>query len=255
MKIMYIDESGNHSLEKIDKNYPMFILAGVIIDYDDKDLIEKDFKDFKGDFFKTEEIILHTAEITRGINQYKILDDLNIRNKFYEKINHLMSKSPYKIVAVAIDQQKHKERYGNLAIGVYELSLHILVERFCFELSKNETGFIKCETRNEHLNNDIMIEWQRILNNGTRYIPAREIKRKIESFKLHNKKENIIGLQLADLVATPIGRYCLGKKTRQDFDIIKKKFRNKNGEFEKFGLIRLPKENEGKPAPQDYPPY
>ena len=32
MKIMFLDESGDHSLDKIDKSYPMFVLAGCIFD-------------------------------------------------------------------------------------------------------------------------------------------------------------------------------------------------------------------------------
>ena len=33
-KVMFLDESGDHSLIKIDKSYPMFVLAGCIFDLD-----------------------------------------------------------------------------------------------------------------------------------------------------------------------------------------------------------------------------
>ncbi|MFH1895962.1 MAG: DUF3800 domain-containing protein [bacterium] len=33
-RIMFLDESGDHSLDKIDKSYPMFVLAGCIFDLD-----------------------------------------------------------------------------------------------------------------------------------------------------------------------------------------------------------------------------
>ena len=32
MKIMFLDESGDHNLEKIDQQYPVFVLAGAIFD-------------------------------------------------------------------------------------------------------------------------------------------------------------------------------------------------------------------------------
>ncbi len=32
MKILFLDESGGHSLTKIDLQYPVFVLAGVIMD-------------------------------------------------------------------------------------------------------------------------------------------------------------------------------------------------------------------------------
>ena len=34
MKVMFLDESGDHSLNTIDPSYPMFVLAGCIFDFD-----------------------------------------------------------------------------------------------------------------------------------------------------------------------------------------------------------------------------
>ena len=33
-KVMFLDESGDHSLRVIDPQYPMFVLGGVIVDRD-----------------------------------------------------------------------------------------------------------------------------------------------------------------------------------------------------------------------------
>ena len=35
MKIMFLDESGDHSLDKVDLQFPAFCLAGVITDEED----------------------------------------------------------------------------------------------------------------------------------------------------------------------------------------------------------------------------
>ncbi|MGI8642877.1 MAG: DUF3800 domain-containing protein, partial [Thermomicrobiales bacterium] len=32
MKLLFLDESGDHSLEKIDEDYPIFVLGGVVVD-------------------------------------------------------------------------------------------------------------------------------------------------------------------------------------------------------------------------------
>jgi len=37
-----------------------------------------------------------------------------------------------------------------------------------------------------------------------------------------DKKDNAAGLQIADLVVTPIGRWAMGKKAHEDWEIIKK---------------------------------
>ncbi|HJD61211.1 MAG TPA: hypothetical protein LFV90_03515 [Rickettsia endosymbiont of Columbicola hoogstraali] len=47
---------------------------------------------------------------------------------------------------------------------------------------------------------------------------------------------------MADLVVSPIGRYIIGKKVQEDFQIIKQKFRkNDKGVYDGYGLVVLPK--------------
>jgi hypothetical protein len=56
------------------------------------------------------------------------------------------------------------------------------------------------------------------------------------------KEDDIAGLQVADLVVTPIGRSLLGKSSLVDYGIIQSKFRcNWRGEYDGTGLVVLPK--------------
>lgn len=52
-----------------------------------------------------------------------------------------------------------------------------------------------------------------------------------------------IGLQIADLVVSPIGRITIRKKAHEDWKIIKTKFRRdkRTSKASGYGLIRLPK--------------
>ena len=62
------------------------------------------------------------------------------------------------------------------------------------------------------------------------------------SFRENFYEENVAGLQLADLVVTPVGRYVLGKAIKEDFKIIREKFRcNRSKEWNGYGLVVLPK--------------
>ncbi len=47
-------------------------------------------------------------------------------------------------------------------------------------------------------------------------------------------------MQLADLVVSPIGRFVIGKPVKEDFKIVKSKFRGGRA-FEGRGLVVLPK--------------
>ena len=59
---------------------------------------------------------------------------------------------------------------------------------------------------------------------------------------------------MTDLVATPIGRYVLGKQIKEDFRIIETKFRrNREGGFSESGLVVLPKEEGQDPLRSSQP--
>lgn len=90
-----------------------------------------------------------------------------------------------------------------------------------------------------------MDAWKNILcEKGTYYLSGECIFSVIDKeLKLADKKDNIIGLQIADLVVSPIGRITIGKKAHDDWKIIKTKFRRdkRTSKASGYGLIRLPK--------------
>ena len=74
MKMLFLDESGDHNLTSIDLNYPVFVLGGVIMDkeYADGPLTEV-FDSFKRELFGRTDIVLHTADITRNRKGFEAL--------------------------------------------------------------------------------------------------------------------------------------------------------------------------------------
>jgi hypothetical protein len=145
------------------------------------------------------------------------------RARFFDGLNALMRRLEFQVVACAIRKDRHKEQYGGVAIDPYELSLHVLVERFCFERG----GVMVAEERDEHLNRELTRAWERLKDRGTTYVPAERVRGAISALKLRPKSANIAGLQVADLVASPIGRYVIGKTSREDWRIIERKFRQR----------------------------
>jgi Protein of unknown function (DUF3800) len=253
MKILFLDESGDHSLTKIDVQYPMFVLAGVIMDseyhvHEATDIMNK----AKKELFGKDDIVFHTADISRNRNGFERLIEKAFREKFFQKMNQMMSELKYMVVAAAVKKEEHLKQYGLAALDPYLLSLECLVERFVFKLKENnEDGLIVAECRNSILDNELELAFLNLKIQGTRYIPAVEIKQRIHQLTTRRKEENITGLQIADLVASPIGRYVLGKPIKPDFEIVKQKFRRgKLGQFEGYGLVVLPKKQKPGPATQ-----
>jgi len=241
--VLFLDESGDHSLSKIDPQYPMFVLAGCVFEmryYENVAVPE--INKFKKELFGSEKIILHTEDITHNKNGFERVMEAEFRTDFYQKINTVLDKLEYKILACAIKKDEHFKKYGLAAIDPYMLSLDCIVERFVFELQEiNKSGIIIAESRNSILDNELELAFLNLKVQGTSYVPASKLKKAVVQLSIKDKKENIAGLQIADLIASPIGREILGKRNQIDYRVIEKKYRNKNGKFSGYGLVMLPK--------------
>jgi hypothetical protein len=241
---MFLDESGNHGLTQIDPLYPIFVLGGLIVeeDYAYGELTKR-VQQFKRDLFGREDLILHTADISRNKNGFEKLKNPVFRARFFAELNQLMHDLVYNVIACVIKKNDHFARYGFSALDPYMLSLDVLVERFYFELDFAETtGNIVAEQRSPVLDRQLDIAWLNLKIQGTEFIQATRINQRIESLVALPKAANIAGLQLADLVVSPIGRHVMGKQDHEDWAIIERKFRRRSGSYEGAGLVILPKE-------------
>jgi hypothetical protein len=241
--ILFLDESGDHSLLKIDQQYPMFVLAGCIFesDYHEK-VVVSEVEKFKKDLFNNPKLILHTEDITHNRNGFERIVETDFRKHFYEAENKLLEKLDYKILACAIKKDEHFKKYGLAAIDPYMLSLDCLVERFVFELeAQGVKGIIIAESRNSILDNQLELAFLNLKVQGTGFVSASKIKQAITQLVIKDKKENIAGLQLADLIASPIGRHILGKRNQVDYRVIEGKYRSQQGKYFGYGLVVLPK--------------
>jgi len=256
MKVLFLDESGDHNLSVIDPQYPLFVLAGIITekDYAEQEMTER-LRQFKQQMFGRDDFVLHTADITRNRGIFERVKDRVFRADFYAALNDLMRSLEYKVVACAIRKHAHLSAYGVAALDPYMLSLDILVERFCFEIGNMAGGgMIIAEKRNPTLDHELDIAWINLKVQGTRYLQATDIERRIIGLTTRPKADRIAGLEVADLVATPIGRYVLGKQIKEDFRVVEGKFRrNRQGGFDGTGLVVLPKEEGQDPLRSSQP--
>lgn len=251
MKILFVDETGDHSLTKIDKSYPVFVLAGVVVDesYHDSTLTDA-LNAFKTKHFGTTDIVLHSKEMTHPqsakSNLYMKFMDAEFRRKFYKDFEHLLGQLDIHLVACVIMKTKHFANYGLEAKDPYLLSFDNLLNRLVFDLTNDQKGKIVAESRNSVLDNQLEISYLTARVEGTNKVQAAEIKLKLESaIKFNQKTDNIAGLQIADMVASPIARHYMGKPERVGHQLSYKsvfnKVRNINGRWENVGITILPK--------------
>lgn len=200
------------------------------------------------DLFGRDDFILHTADIVRRKGVFRKLTDKTFREHFYKETNRLMDEIDYMVVACAIKKNEHLAQYGLAALDPYMFALRVLIERFVFEIRQRgggDPGHIVAEARDETLDNELRLAWMEIRTSGTGFISASDVRRHISELHIRNKKTKVAGLQIADLVVSPIGRHILGKSPKQDWNVVEKKFRrNTDGRYMGFGLMILPKNKQ-----------
>ena len=141
--------------------------------------------------------------------------DQNIKKQFYEDLNHILSHANYSLIGSAVQKEQHIKRYGKWASNPYTLSLSYIVERIVFLLDSLGTGHtvhILAEKRGKKEDAQLLSHFNSVLDSGTYYVSSERLRKTINSFRFHHKRENIIGLQIADLCAYPLARHVLNPK-------------------------------------------
>lgn len=248
MKVMYLDESGDHKLNRINPRYPVFVLGGIIVERAyARDVIEPRVRRFKREFFGREDVILHTVDMRNNAGDFEFLTDPPQRAVFYTELNAMLEELEYQVVACAIRKDRHVAQYGVNAVDPYLYALEVLIERFCMELGpQRDGGFISAERRNPTLDRDILEAWEKLRTGGvgTGYAMSQRIEECIVGFDLRDKKPNLATMQLADLVITPIGRRVLNTPEKADqvqWSVVEGKLRRYRGRYEGIGLVVLPR--------------
>jgi hypothetical protein len=90
--------------------------------------------------------------------------------------------------------------------------------------------YIFAEKRGKKEDAGLLRYYNEVLDRGTYFVTSKRIKDYFKSFTFSNKKDNIVGLQIADLTAYPITRHVLDEETpNKSFDAIESKIYTQNG--------------------------
>lgn len=239
--IVYVDEAGDHSLASIDTDFPVFVLAFCI--FEKQQYINQTtpaVQQFKFNYFGHDMTILHEREIRKSIEPFNILQNSNIRQHFMADLSQLMHDAPFTLVASCIDKQKFIHRRGRNE-NPYHVAMQFGLERVFYFLQErqqvNQKTHIVFECRGKKEDNELELEFRRLLDQS-------QIKGMAETLDIifADKKVNSTGLQLADMVARPIGRYIMDpQQSNRAYSIIETKFRKSpQGNIKGWGLKCYP---------------
>ena len=239
---LFIDESGDHGLHNVDPNFPVFLLCGILYREDEYFNARDQVNVIKKKHWGNKDVILHSRDIRKCEKEFQILFDLDIKKDFIESINEVIANTSYTVLASAIDKHKYVKKFGKLSNDVYELALSFIIERAIYKLDETKdctTLNIVVECRGKKEDKKLDEHFQRLLARGTGYVKPDRLSKINTKIYFRDKKKNINGLQLADLVAYPCARYVIDpKRANPAFDVLAPKIYNKYGK--RYGLKIFP---------------
>jgi hypothetical protein len=239
--IVYVDESGDHSLWSIDPQYPLFVLAACVFSKQDyAQQITPAVQELKFRYFGHDMVVLHEADIRKARSDFRILLNGEIREPFISDLTRIVESSPFTIVSSVIQKAQLGQRYA-FPGNPYHLALTLCLEGVHRLLSTLEEAgrvtHVVFECRGKKEDAELDLEFRRICdgaNHRNQRLPFQIV--------MADKKVNSIGLQLADMVARPIGLHILrpGQDNRA-YDVLEPKlYRSPSGSAVGYGLKCFP---------------
>lgn len=222
--IVYVDESGDHALDKMDPQYPVFVLMFCLFKKQEyAKVICPAVQELKFKYFGHDATILHEREIRKAQPPFSGLLVPETRAAFMDDVTELIAQAPMTLVAVVIRKDRLTERYRS-PDNPYFLALEFGLERVCAELEKlGQKGrriHVVFECRGQKEDHDLELAFRRTMDTF-RMCRGHDLE-----IVMCDKRGNAAGLQLADLMARPIGRKVMNpSQTNRAYEVIHPKLR------------------------------
>lgn len=239
--IVYVDESGDHGLDKIDPNSPVFALCAVlyrVVDYlgNDQPLLTE----LKFRLWNHDKVVFHSRDIRRRLPPFEACRDPVKNSLLLTEIAHFFNQSRATIIAAAIDKIAHKATYRTPE-NPYFLALQFVMERVFGhtyrDLDPDQEIVFIFESRGANEDATLARWFADIAGGMNQWGSPFPFKAQFAS-----KLANMAGLQVADLAAYPIARHVEHPNVqRRDWDAIEPRLRRSpRGRLEGWGLKIFP---------------
>lgn len=226
---LFIDECGDHNLTKFDPGFPVFTLCGILVSRQNLKSLNKAFEELKTDVFGNSDVVIHSVDIRKWRGAFSLLEDEGLRAKFFNGIEAILGgRDNYVIVSCTIlKEQLNKFCIRGEEDDVYGLSLSYLIERSIFCVDNIETEGVPeitvvVERRGRKEDKKLLDYYNGLRNRGTKWVDAERLRSRITDFGFRNKKDNVIGLQVADLIAYPVTIHLLyPDRPNRSYEVVK----------------------------------
>lgn len=170
--LVFVDESGDHGLARIDPNYPVFVLAFCVMrkaDYSGS--IVPALQAFKFRHFGHDNVILHERDIRKDIGAFAFLKSRDKKAAFIEELTGIVDAAPFTLICTVIRKVQLKKRY-TFPDNPYHVALGFGLERVYALLRAQGAGsgrtHITVERRGTQEDAALELEFRRICD-GANY--------------------------------------------------------------------------------------
>ena len=240
--IVFVDESGDHGLgASLDPDYPVFVLAFCVFRKDDYlTQVCPAVQKLKFKHWGHDAVVLHEHDIRKPAGHYAFLQARERREVFMSDLNILMQQTQFTLIAAVIRKVEFARQYATPA-NPYTTALEFGLERLYRQLEglgqAAQLTHVVVEQRGKREDAELELEFRRVCD-GANFC------RKPLPFAivLAPKQSNAPGMQIADLVARPIGIKTLRPdKPNRAYEILEAKFRRSpQGDIRGWGLKTFP---------------
>ncbi len=256
---LYVDEVGHADMASLGKENQYLSLTGVIFKLDYvRTTAFPAFEELKQTYFGAHPdapVVLHRREMVKRQEPFSQLADPVIGVAFSQELLELLQRLEYSVMSVVIDKKAYQPSYLVSGIDPYHLCLTSLVERYIHWLEVvDSVGDVMVESRNKTDNQQLRRAFQQVFIQGLESLSPNQCASRITTrdLKIEAKEcNNIIGLQIADLIAHPS---FISIRSRRDGESIRAPFgrqiaqllddtkysRSPEGDITNWGIAWLP---------------
>ena len=243
--ILFIDENGHSNLKgiidsvacnkNIDEGERYFNLCSTLISKQNHTEITKSFVNIKHNYWdegkflypdgKQKVVIFHSDEIRKQIGPFS-KNSIN-QEAFFVDLNKVMSKMEILIFDCFINKESLYTKYNDLAEDPYSLGIKFILERVLCNVKDDDKIMIVLESRGQKEDKLVLETIKLLMLSGTYYVSSKKFN-KITGVYFNKKRSKnddkaYIGLEVVDLCAYPIYKYCKYNKKDEPFCIIESK--------------------------------
>lgn len=145
--------------------------------------------------------------------RYSIFLDPNIRTAFWREYVNLAKTFSFTTLGVYFDQKQISNLFKTKQINFYNIAFVEIIRNYIHFLKENDgVGSIILESRSFNENAELQNDYYQFVKNGSWFYSAQDFQKHLSSLGFITKKENCVGLQIADFCPLALTKILNGHK-------------------------------------------